>query len=78
MPSVAVRITEEAGSGQDVSKAIHARNGIEPCVTVLGHIQRGGSPTHNDCILAGKLGDYAVRQLLEGESGKACGIAEAK
>ena len=41
---------------------------------MLGHIQRGGSPTHNDRILASQLGDFAVRKLMEGESGKGCGI----
>jgi 6-phosphofructokinase 1 len=51
-----------------------ARCGMEPRVTVLGHIQRGGSPTHKDRILASQLGDFAVRKLMEGDSGKACGI----
>jgi 6-phosphofructokinase 1 len=67
-------VAEGAGSGHDISKQITERNGIEPRVTVLGHIQRGGTPTHNDRILASRLGDFAVRQLMAGDSGKACGI----
>ncbi|WP_270170106.1 6-phosphofructokinase [Paenibacillus sp. SYP-B4298] len=67
-------VAEGAGSGEDVAREITARNGIEPRVTVLGHIQRGGTPTHNDRILASQLGDFAVRKLIEGDSGKACGI----
>lgn len=69
-----ILVAEGAGSGDDVAREITARNGIEPRVTVLGHIQRGGTPTHNDRILASQLGDFAVRKLIEGDSGKACGI----
>jgi 6-phosphofructokinase 1 len=66
-------VAEGAGGGEEISKAIAARNGIESRVTVLGHVQRGGTPTHNDRNLASRLGDFAVRKLIEGESGKACG-----
>ncbi|AZN40261.1 6-phosphofructokinase [Paenibacillus albus] len=67
-------VAEGAGSGEEIGKGITQRCGMEPRVTVLGHIQRGGSPTHNDRILASQLGDFAVRKLMEGDSGKACGI----
>lgn len=66
-------VAEGVGGGEDIAKAIFERNGIESRVTVLGHIQRGGTPTHNDRILASRLGDFAVRKLIEGDSGKACG-----
>ncbi len=66
-------VAEGAGGGEEISKSIAERNGIESRVTVLGHIQRGGTPTHNDRNLASRLGDFAVRKLIEGESGKACG-----
>lgn len=69
-----ILVAEGAGKGEDVAREITERNGIEPRVTVLGHIQRGGTPTHNDRILASQLGDFAVRMLMEGESGKGCGI----
>jgi 6-phosphofructokinase 1 len=65
---------EGAGKGEDIAKEIAEISGIEPRVTVLGHIQRGGSPTPKDRILASRLGDFAVRQLLAGEANKACGI----
>lgn len=67
-------VAEGVGKGEDVSARITELVGIEPRVTVLGHIQRGGTPTHNDRILASRLGDFAVRQLIAGESGKACGV----
>ena len=66
-------VAEGAGGGEEISKSITDRNGIESRVTVLGHVQRGGTPTHNDRNLASRLGDFAVRKLIEGESGKACG-----
>jgi 6-phosphofructokinase 1 len=42
-------------------------------VLTLGHLQRGGSPVPSDRILASRLGDYAVRALLSGETGKMAG-----
>ncbi|MBB3108231.1 6-phosphofructokinase 1 [Paenibacillus phyllosphaerae] len=69
-----ILVAEGVCSGEEIAQGITQRNGIEPRVTVLGHIQRGGSPTHNDRILASQLGDFAVRSLMEGESGKGCGI----
>lgn len=69
-----VIVAEGAGKGEDIAAQIMTRNGHEARVTVLGHIQRGGSPTHNDRILASRLGDFAVRKLIEGDSGKACGV----
>jgi 6-phosphofructokinase 1 len=43
-------------------------------VSVLGHIQRGGSPTAFDRVLASRLGARAVELLLEGKGGRAVGI----
>ncbi|GGG15510.1 6-phosphofructokinase [Paenibacillus abyssi] len=71
-------VAEGAGTGEEVGREITARNGIEPRVTVLGHIQRGGTPTHKDRILASQLGDFAVRKLIEGDSGKGCGIIKGE
>lgn len=71
-------VAEGVGSGEELSSRITSLNGIESRVTVLGHIQRGGTPTHNDRILASRLGDFAVRSLIEGDSGKACGIVKGE
>lgn len=67
-------VAEGVGSGDEIAEKIMTRNGIEARVTVLGHVQRGGSPTHNDRILGSRLGDFAVRRLIAGETGKACGV----
>ncbi len=66
-------VAEGASTGEEIERELSSA-GIEPRVTVLGHIQRGGSPTHNDRILASQFGDFAVRKLMEGESGKGCGV----
>lgn len=70
-------VAEGVGKGEDIAREIE-KYGIEPRVTVLGHIQRGGTPTHNDRVLASRLGDFAVRKMIEGESGKACGIVNGQ
>jgi 6-phosphofructokinase 1 len=71
-------VAEGVGKGEEIAQGITQRNGIDCRVTVLGHIQRGGTPTHNDRILASRLGDFAVRRLLAGDSGKACGVIQGE
>lgn len=74
-----VIVAEGVGKGEDIVKGIIERApSVEPRVTVLGHIQRGGSPTAFDRVLASRLGDFAVRRLMEGDSGKGCGIIDGK
>ncbi len=67
-------LAEGVGNAYDVSKEIDAKTGIDTRVTILGHIQRGGTPTTFDRIIASKMGRDAVELLLEGRSGKALGI----
>lgn len=74
-----VIVAEGVGKGEDVANALKERySAIDPRVTVLGHIQRGGSPTPFDRNLASRLGDFAVRQLIEGVSNKACGFIKGE
>lgn len=47
---------------------------MEPKVTVIGHLQRGGAPTASDRLLASRLGHAAVNLLLEGQENIAVGI----
>lgn len=67
-------VAEGVGSGGEIAEKIKERTGLECRVTVLGHIQRGGSPTAFDRVLAGRLGAYAVELLLAGEKGKMVGM----
>ena len=62
----------------EIKEAIQDRTGMESRITVLGHVQRGGSPTAFDRILASRLGAYAVDVLLEGKKASAIGIRDNK
>lgn len=58
------------GIGQMLAKEIEKRTGYETRVTVLGHVQRGGSPTAFDRFLGLRFGVKAVELVLAGEFGK--------
>lgn len=53
-----------------VAKTIADSTGIETRVTILGHIQRGGSPTVRDRVMACRMGEYAVKILMEGKTNR--------
>ena len=59
-------VAEGAGSALEIGKQIKDAIGIEPRVTVLGHIQRGGSPNARDREIATRMGYYAVKAFAEG------------
>lgn len=67
-------VAEGAGSGVDIGRKIKEETNLETRVTVLGHIQRGGSPTASDRVLASRLGAKAVELLVKGEKGRMVGI----
>ncbi|WP_026104985.1 6-phosphofructokinase [Halalkalibacterium ligniniphilum] len=67
-------VAEGVGSGIEFGKRISDATGTETRVTVLGHIQRGGSPTGMDRVLASRLGAKAVDLLIEGKAGVTVGI----
>jgi 6-phosphofructokinase 1 len=55
---------DEDGNAYDIAKRIEKHSGLKSRVTVLGHVQRGGSPTTSDRVLATKLGWAAVDALI--------------
>ena len=57
------------GIGQVLEREIEARTGYESRQTVLGHVQRGGTPTAYDRILATRFGLHAIDAVHEGDSG---------
>ncbi|MFD1362241.1 6-phosphofructokinase [Lentibacillus salinarum] len=67
-------LAEGVGSAFDYAEKIKESADLETRVTVLGHIQRGGSPTASDRVLASRLGAQAVDLLLSGEAGRIAGI----
>ncbi|WP_226583665.1 6-phosphofructokinase [Halobacillus litoralis] len=71
-------VAEGVCSGVDLGKRIDEAAGLESRVTVLGHTQRGGSPSASDRVLASRLGAYAVDLLLDGKSGRMVGIQQNK
>ena len=63
-------VAEGAGSAMDIGKRIHEEIGIDPRVTVLGHIQRGGTPSARDRETASRMGYRAVMSLIEGKGNR--------
>ena len=61
-------VAEGVGSAVEIGKQIHEAIGIEPRVTVLGHIQRGGTPNARDRETATRMGYFAVKAFVEGRS----------
>ena len=61
-----VVVAEGAGSAADIGRRIHEELGLDPRVTVLGHIQRGGSPSARDRETASRMGYEAVMALASG------------
>ncbi|HEX29802.1 TPA: 6-phosphofructokinase [Candidatus Poribacteria bacterium] len=55
----------KSGGAHEVAEKVKERTGLDYRVTVLGHVQRGGSPTVRDRVLASKLGSAAVEALLK-------------
>lgn len=62
------------GIAEKLANEIEDKTGIECRHVALGHIQRGGSPTHKDIIIASQQGNYALDLLLNGESGYIVGM----
>ncbi|WP_099158746.1 6-phosphofructokinase [Virgibacillus ndiopensis] len=71
-------LAEGVGSGFSYGQRIQEATNLETRVTVLGYIQRGGSPTASDRVLASRLGAKAVDLLLEGKAGRMVGIQNNK
>ncbi len=63
-------VAEGAGSASEIAAKIKEATDMDPRVTVLGHIQRGGSPTGRDRVNATKMGYLAVELLLAGKNNR--------
>ena len=77
---VVVAEGDELGGAHMIAGALRddpAFDRIDTRVSVLGHIQRGGSPTARDRVLASRLGSAAVEALLEGHAGVMVGIVNS-
>ncbi len=67
-------LAEGVGDAYEISKAIKSNTGIDTRVTILGYIQRGGTPTTFDRIMASEMGRRAIESLIEGKYNQALGM----
>lgn len=63
-------VAEGVGHTQELAERIEAETGIETRATILGHVQRGGSPTLKDRVIASRMGYHAVELLQNGRSNR--------
>lgn len=61
---------EGIGESQSMARRIEAETGMETRATILGHMQRGGSPTCKDRVYASTMGSMAVDLLCDGKSNR--------
>ena len=69
---------EGVGHSTSMAKRIEAATGIETRATILGHLQRGGSPTAKDRVMASVMGAYAVDALMGGKSNRVVAYKDGK
>lgn len=66
-------LAEGVGGANELAEKIEDITGIETRATILGHIQRGGSPSAFDRVLASEMGSRAVELLVEGKTSRVIG-----
>lgn len=71
-------VAEGAASAYTVARHLEHKIGYETRITILGHVQRGGSPSAFDRIIATRMGVHAVKALIEGQTGIMIGLQSAK
>lgn len=71
-------VAEGVGKTDVIAREIQEKTGIESRVTILGHVQRGGSPTLRDRVLATEMGYHAVELLEQGIGNRIVGLKDGK
>lgn len=71
-------VAEGVMSAHDLARLLAEKSDTETRISVLGHIQRGGTPTARDRVLGSLFGARAVEVLLAGHGGKAVGMVNNK
>ena len=69
-----VIVAEGVGKATDIAEELKEKIDTSVRVTILGHIQRGGTPSALDRIISTRMGAFAVEELMKGNSGKMVGI----
>ena len=75
---ILVVVAEGAGSGQEIGQYIAEKTQLDTRVSVLGHIQRGGSPSVIDRVRASQLGEQAALALISGLSDIVFGYSKGR
>ncbi len=73
-----VVVAEGVGQAENIARSIQEMTGIESRATILGHVQRGGSPTVRDRVVATELGYHAVCLLEQGIGNRIVGLKNGK
>lgn len=73
-----ILVAEGIGNVNEIAKYIETKTEIESRATILGHVQRGGSPTVRDRVVASQLGHYAVELLSQGTGNRVVGLQNNK
>ncbi len=73
-----VMVAEGIGGVEALARKIEQECAVESRAIVLGHVQRGGSPTVRDRVVASQMGYYAVQKLIEGESNRVIVLKDDK
>ncbi len=71
-------VAEGVGHTEEIAKRIESETGIESRATILGHVQRGGSPTVRDRVKASEMGYYAVELLEKGMGNRIVGLKDGR
>lgn len=73
-----VVVAEGVGGTDEIAKYIEEKTGIEARSTILGHVQRGGSPTLRDRVVASAMGHHAVELLSRGIGDRVVAMQDGK
>ena len=71
-------VAEGKAKAQDIAELITTKTGLETRVAVLGHIQRGGRPMAKDRLLACRLGNFAIKCLIDGVTDHCVGLKDCE
>lgn len=71
-------VAEGIGGVYEIAEKVQAETGVESRATVLGHVQRGGSPTVRDRVVASELGYHAVELLKKGIGNRVIAMKQDK
>ena len=71
-------VSEGVGHSEDIARTLQDKTGIEARTTILGHVQRGGSPTVRDRVVASQMAYHAVELLSQGIGNRVVGMQKSE